>query len=88
MSFSKLFKKPLQPGDKFKLIGEDYNPAWKGLVEYIGTNYIKMIKPDDVSSYVEIGQTSICSGLQVEYEGINWIRYNDKPKKNYQPSWL
>lgn len=87
MSFSKLLKKPLQVGDRFKLIGKDYNPNWIGLVEYIDTNRIKMIKPDYSDSNVEQGRTSACSGLQLEYEGINWIRYN-KPKKNYQPSWL
>lgn len=87
MSFSKLYKKPLQIGDKFKLIGKEYNPHWLGLVQYIGEDYIQMIKPDDPNSIVEPGRTSTCSGLQLKYEGINWIRYKAQ-KKNYLPEWL
>lgn len=87
MSFSKWYKKPLQPGDKFVTIGE-WNPHWMGVLEYVNHDEVRMIKPSKPDSYVKVGYIGYCNYTKLEHENIFWIRYNDKPKKSYHPDWF
>lgn len=87
MNSLKLYKQPLNPGDKFVTIGE-WNPFWMGVLEYVNPGEVRMVKPSKPDSHVGIGTIGFSNCTRLEYDGVFWIRYNSPTKKEHLPTWF